>query len=1105
MSDCDIRQSSNDEPDEAVPRMRHDAPLAVDGSHGGSTDLRSFVFDTVLEGMRTSIYVTDPKTDRILYMNGFMKHDYGVEDPEGKVCWQVLQRGLTERCAFCPVDELLSCGDEVPLVEWDEESPMTGRTYRNYDSLVTWVDGSRVHLQQSVDITALVSANTDELTGMLSRRAGKERLGISLARAAVEGEQVSVVLYDINRLKDVNDLHGHAEGDYLIRSAANAVRCEFGPNDYGFRLSGDEFVCVFLGDAASTRVKIERARAALSATPRRTEPPYEMGFCFGIAEADPEAPLELYEVLALADRRMYEEKRRFHIDRNINALISAERSGRGVSVDPCSFSYDESKLYDALVESTDDYLYVCNMRTGVFRYPRAMVEEFDLPSEVVENAAAVWGSKVHPDDKQAFLESNQEVADARTTRHWVEYRAINRKGEWVRLRCRGRLILDAKGKPLLFAGFITNLGKKSKVDPLTGLFNKFEFEDDVRRRMETMQSARISLMVLGIDDLRHINDRYDRAFGDEVIRFVAQRIQSSLPEDARVYRLDGDEFAVIVDDDVDVLRSAYAQLGGMFQRQHDHEGRKFYCTLSGGIAQYPGDAETYESLVKYANYALEHAKGHGKKRCVNFSQPILAERVRELELMELLRGSVENGFKGFSLCYQPQVEAATGCVVGAEALARWRCDEYGDLSPLEFIPLLEESGLIVPVGTWVLQHAVDTCKRWRKAIPSFTMSVNLSYRQLDEDGLVPLIVDTLREAELPPESLVVEMTESRFADDAQVTHELFDQLRMQGVRVAMDDFGTGYSSLGVLKTSPADIVKIDRAFIRDIQTSTFDCATPWASACASKAWRPTKNTKWWAAWVSIISKASCSVVLCQKKSSSGGSWRGGHDGCCANGNAGRSGGGGALGTPLGRCRYAGAADGVGRVGFDGARVYRLRVAGTRGAGAACHAARQPPASGRGCRRGRSLRRSVGRAAGRSAVLVRHRHSGRGAAHGRERGGGGQARALPGGQRSARKPLLACGDTACRWTHPDGAHGRRSRGELLHALHRGHGAGWVPRHEVPQRAGGAPPAGCEPRGAARLHRRARTRRRARGLRRRGLLMARGRDERAHRPVPGLRAP
>ena len=790
------------------------------GEGGEEARLRSFVFDTVLEGMRSSIYVTDPETDEILYMNGFMKRDFGLDHPEGSVCWQVLQRGQTERCSYCPVETLLASDDETPLVEWDEHNSATGRIYRNYDSLVTWMDGSRVHLQQSVDITALTTANADELTGLLGRRAGKERLADSLLQSARAGEPLSVALYDINLLKEMNDRYGHAEGDRFLRLAAQMAREQFGPSDYGFRLSGDEFVCVFSGDASLARRRMERARAKLVEASTRDGIPYGTGFCFGIAESDPEAPLEMYEALALADQRMYEEKRQFHIDRNIDALLRS--AGEAAGEDAAAFAYDEDKLYDALVESTDDYLYVCNMKTGVFRYPPRMVEEFDLPAETIGNAAAVWGSRVHEDDRKAFLESNQEIVDARTTRHWVEYRARNRKGEWVRLRCRGRLILDARGKPALFAGFITNLGKKSKVDPLTGLFNKFEFEDHVRRRLASSPDKPLSLMIIGIDDLRHINDRYDRAFGDEVIRFVANRIQSAVPEDARVYRLDGDEFAVVVNDEEEMLRSVYAVLSGSFQRQHEHEGKKFYCTLSGGCARYLHDAQTYEDLVKYANYALEYAKGHGKKRCVSFSRSILADRTRTLELMEQLRDSVENGFAGFSLCYQPQVDALSGRVVGAEALARWRSESFGDLPPLEFIPLLEESGLIVPVGTWVLREAAARCKQWRAFDPTFAMSVNLSYRQLDEEDLVSVVDEVLRAEDLPADGLVVEMTESRFAEDGDQVRVVFDRLRGLGVRVAMDDFGTGYSSLGVLKSSPADIVKIDRAFIRDIQTSSFD-------------------------------------------------------------------------------------------------------------------------------------------------------------------------------------------------------------------------------------------------------------------------------------------
>ena len=258
------------------------------------------------------------------------------------------------------------------------------------------------------------------------------------------------------------------------------------------------------------------------------------------------------------------------------------------------------------------------------------------------------------------------------------------------------------------------------------------------------------------------------------------------------------------------------------QSLQEFEGKRYYCALSAGCACYPDDAETYLELAKYSGYSLEYAKAHGKRRCVCFSQEILGERSRELKLVEFLRGSIENGFEGFSLSYQPQIDTHTGTVTGAEALARYQCDEFGAVSPVEFIPLLEKTGLIIPMGMWVLRTAAAQCKSWTDIVSDFVMSVNLSYRQIDGDSLVPFIEDTLQESGLSPSNLVIEMTESYFASEDAPVRAVFDQVRQLGVRVAMDDFGTGYSALGILKKSPADIVKIDRMFVSDIQSSSFD-------------------------------------------------------------------------------------------------------------------------------------------------------------------------------------------------------------------------------------------------------------------------------------------
>lgn len=487
------------------------------------------------------------------------------------------------------------------------------------------------------------------------------------------------------------------------------------------------------------------------------------------------------------------------------------------------FNYNKDRLYDALVRSTDEYLYIGNMKTGTFRYTRAMVEEFGLPGEIIPNAAEVWGEYIHPHDKAVFLESNQEVAAGITDTHNVEYRAINRFGQWVWLRCRGYLIRDEQGEPELFAGFIANMEKKNKVDHVTGIYNKYEFEDTVKKQMQERPDYPMGIMLLGLDDFKHINDLHDRMFGDEILRVTAQKIMSILPGNAGIYRMDGDEFAVLIQNlSENEFEELYEKIHEMFHHQQEYNGRKYYCTLSCGCAAYPGQAHSYLDLLKYAGYSLEASKIYGKNRMTVFSAEILKNKERALDITEQMRTSIENGFEGFMLCYQPQVQALNGQVAGAEALVRWQCPKYGMISPVEFIPLLEKSGLIIPAGKWIFREAVRQCKRWLKYRSDFVMSINLSYLQVLEPDFGSFIGQVLSEEQVSPANIQVELTETYLIKDQKTVETLLKPIQDMGIPIAMDDFGTGYSSLGVLKSTPVDLVKIDKAFVKGIMENAFD-------------------------------------------------------------------------------------------------------------------------------------------------------------------------------------------------------------------------------------------------------------------------------------------
>lgn len=787
--------------------------------------IENFICKSVMDNMHACIYVTDIDTDEILYMNDHFKETFGLKNPEGSYCWQVLQSGMKGRCPFCPVEKLVKQGEGSRGIRWEEHNTLTGKTYENYDCLIRWIDGRLVHLQQSSDAGLNKEwykfRNSDDLTRVFTRRAGKLIMTEKVFRAKEQRLPVTVALLDLNDLKSINDNYGHREGDRALVYITQASMDNLEHEDIIFRLSGDEFVICFYGANLLKAAKtMEKIKGQLEKDDKCNCLPYEVSFCYGLTESSPEDTHRVEELISRADEAMYIQKRRYHIEKAQKMLNQPDE---GLLAQIQNFQYDKEHLYEALIESTDEYIYIGNMKTGTFRYAPNMVKEFDLPGQIVPNAAAVWGALIHPMDKQAFLEANQEIADGRADMHNVEYRARNRFGEWIWMRCRGYLIRDEFGNPNLFAGMITNLGKKNRIDNLSGLYNKYQLKDEVRRHIKDYPNVSFGVMMLDIDDFKHVNGLYNREFGDEVIRITSQRIYSSLTSDASVFRMDGDEFCILVKNGQEQqMQSIYNKIQHMFEKQQEYDGKKYYCTLSAGCSVYPDDGEDYLSLIKKASYALEYTKDRGKNCMTVFRDEIMKHRERKFKLTDLLREGVETDFKGFSVDYQPLVMADTGQMVGAEALMRWKSGNTGPVSPAEFIPILEQSGLIIPAGRWIFRQAVRQCKKWMEKCPGFVMSINLSYLQIIQPDFLVCVRETLQDAEVPFENIVLELTENYYIKEQERIKIVFKNLQNMGVKVAMDDFGTGYSSLGVLRDMPVDLVKIDQAFVKNVEKDTFN-------------------------------------------------------------------------------------------------------------------------------------------------------------------------------------------------------------------------------------------------------------------------------------------
>ena len=364
-------------------------------------------------------------------------------------------------------------------------------------------------------------------------------------------------------------------------------------------------------------------------------------------------------------------------------------------------------------------------------------------------------------------------------------------------------------------------------DSLTNLPNRIRLNETLKQALLDAQTnnKKVAVLYLDLDRFKLINDSLGHSYGDLLLRGVSDRLRASIPKGATVSRQGGDEFTIVlpnINSKKDVLKSV-KQVTDSFFKPFTLKDNEVYIKTSIGISLFPDNGDNAEDLIKNADAAMYKSKERSGTYFHFFENEMNNRTLESIKLENALYKALEKD--ELVIYYQPQIDSKKNEIIGAEALLRWNHPTEGMISPVDFIPIAEETGLIVPIGKWVLIQACKQLKEWHMQGHSYmSMSVNLSGRQFEEDNLVSMIKNILVELDLTPKCLHIELTENQIIKNTEVTIKKMKQLKDLGVKIAIDDFGTGYSSLGYLKNFPIDALKIDKSFIQDLEKDDDDAA-----------------------------------------------------------------------------------------------------------------------------------------------------------------------------------------------------------------------------------------------------------------------------------------
>lgn len=492
---------------------------------------------------------------------------------------------------------------------------------------------------------------------------------------------------------------------------------------------------------------------------------------------------------------------------------------------------ESEERYAIAVRGAADGIWDWNLRTSeIYLSPRWKTmlgyDEYEIGTNPDE-----WLDRIHPEDMGAVRDAIDRHINAQDENLSVEHRIRSKSGEWVWVHARGLAVRDATGHAVRMAGSQTNITERKNFekqlyhaafhDTLTGLPNRAWCNDWLIRRLSLVPRTRFGLLYFDLDRFKVVNDSLGHIFGDQILREVAQRLQLLLPHNAFAARIGGDEFVVLVDavaDEDELLDLAEAILD-IFSTPFQLEGRNFVLSCSIGIAtSWTNAYDRPEQLMRDADLAMYKAKTSGQGGIRLYSEQLYTTALSKMQLEVALRDAIEND--ELELWYQPIVHGKSGRIVGAEGLARWPNGRPGGISPEEFIPLAEESGLIHPLAKWAIEKAAKQYRSWVEEFPDhhdLRVSVNLSPSQFHRDDIVRTVEHVIEKYQIPPYKLVLEITESALIEDSEQAIDRILALRELGADVVIDDLGTGYSPLAYLVRLPIQLIKIDRSFLINVE------------------------------------------------------------------------------------------------------------------------------------------------------------------------------------------------------------------------------------------------------------------------------------------------